>query len=88
MRLGELARILTDSGQIFIASLSDIDDYDIEYLRMLTSPNDFIVVHIGTNCFSTFIPDIDIESCENDDVVVDAVYKLLRDEEVIPEYTI
>ena len=37
---------------------------------------------------SLFIPDIDIESCENDDEVVDAVYKLLRDEEVIPEYTI
>ena len=88
LRLGELARIFTDSGQIFITSLNDIDDYDIEYLRMLTAPNDFIVVNIGKNSFTTFTVDIDVESSEADDVAIKAVFQLLRNEKVIPEYII
>jgi len=31
--MGELARILTDSGQILITAISDIDDYDLETLK-------------------------------------------------------
>lgn len=88
LRLGELARILTDSGQIFITSLKDIDDYDIEYLKMLTAPNEFIVVNIGKNSFSTFRVDIDIESCDNDESAVEDVFNLLKSENVIPDYII
>ena len=88
LRLGELARILTDSGQIFITSLKDIDDYDIEYLKLLTAPSDFIVINIGKNSFSTFKVDIDIESCDNDESAVEDAFNLLKSEKVIPDYII
>lgn len=46
-RLGELARILTDSGQIPITSLPDADEYDVRTLELLNSPNEILVVRLA-----------------------------------------
>lgn len=48
-RLGELARIFTDSGILFITSLSDADSYDLELLARLTEPNEFLHVSFVAN---------------------------------------
>lgn len=87
-RLGELARILTDSGQIFITSLPDVDDYDLEKLKLLNQPNDILVVNIGRNNFTEYKVNLDLN--ENIDLIsaIDDIYKLLKEEEIIPDFSI
>ncbi|HNX52960.1 MAG TPA: sulfate adenylyltransferase subunit CysN, partial [Pontiellaceae bacterium] len=43
-RIGELARIMTDAGLIFISSLERADEYDLQRLKILNSPNELFVV--------------------------------------------
>lgn len=46
-RLGELARILTDAGTIFITALSKVDAFDLALLGKLTAPHEFLHVSLG-----------------------------------------
>ena len=46
-RLGELARIMTDAGMIFITTVSDVEDHDIEKLKLLNEPSEILVVSVG-----------------------------------------
>jgi len=48
-RFGELARIMTDAGMLFITSFSDADKYDLELLARLTAPNEFLHVSMNGN---------------------------------------
>ncbi len=87
-RLGELARILTDSGQIFITALSGIDDYDLEMLKMLNTPAEILVVCVGSNLFTRFALDLVIPAHVSVNEAVSRIYDLLRQKEVIVEYYI
>lgn len=87
-RLGELARIMTDSGQIFITTVSDVDDYDIEKLKILSHPNDIIVVNVGENIFSSFKPNLDFSKDISFETAVSEIYQLLKEEEIIPDFVI
>jgi len=86
--LGELARILTDSGLIFITALSGIDDYDLETLEMLNAPAEILVICIGPNPFSRFEVDLVIQANTCIDKAIPQINDLLREKEVIPEYYI
>jgi bifunctional enzyme CysN/CysC len=46
-QLGELARLLTGAGLLFITSLDDIDQHDLERLRRLNEPQELFVVAWG-----------------------------------------
>ncbi|MEI6437132.1 MAG: GTP-binding protein [Candidatus Omnitrophota bacterium] len=59
-RLGELARIMTEAGFIFITTVSDVDDHDIESLRLLNQPAEIIVVSVGDHGFGRFTPDVQL----------------------------
>ncbi|MDC7224857.1 MAG: GTP-binding protein [Spirochaetales bacterium] len=87
-RLGELARILTDSGQIFITTVSDVDDYDLKRLKMLNEPNDILVVNVGTNHFSDFPVNIELNGSEGNQTAIEQIYQILKEEDIIPDYTI
>jgi bifunctional enzyme CysN/CysC len=87
-RIGELARILTDAGLIFITTIDDADDYDIEILKQLNEPSDILVVNLGENTFSRYHPDLQISAGGR---VVDAVKEvasMLKTKEIIIEYQI
>ncbi len=86
--LGELARILADSGQIFITALSGVDDYDLETLRTLNSPAEILVICVGPNLFSRFDVDLIIPAGVAVDEIIPRIDALLRAKEVIPEYYI
>jgi bifunctional enzyme CysN/CysC len=43
-RLGELARIFTDAGLIFITALENVDQHDLEKLKLLNEPHELFVV--------------------------------------------
>ena len=87
-RIGELARILTDAGLIFITTIDDADDYDIETLKLLNEPNDILVINRGESSFSRYQPDLQLA---DGGVVADAVSlvaDLLKAREIIIDYQI
>ena len=86
--LGELARILTDSGQIFITALPGIDDDDLETLSMLNSPAEILVVCVGPKAFSRYSVDFIIPAGKAIDEAVADVYEILREKEIVMEYNI
>ena len=45
--LGEIAHFLTDSGQIVLTTVADLDVYEAETLRILNQPNDILIVRMG-----------------------------------------
>ena len=87
-RIGELSRILTDAGLIFITPIEDIDDYDLEKIKVLTSPYESLVINIGESRFEKHPPDITIHGSGDIDEILISVLKLLSDKQVIPDYVI
>ena len=87
-RIGELARIITDAGLIFITTIDDADDYDIETLRQLNEPSEILVINLGENSFSRYHPDLLIPSGGTVAEAVKKVADLLKTKEIIIEYQI
>ncbi len=87
-RIGELARIITDAGLIFITTIDDADDYDIETLKQLNEPSDILVVNLGENSFSHYHPDLQIPAGGSVSDAVKEVTDLLKTKEIIIEYQI
>lgn len=81
-QIGELARIFTDSGQIFITSIFNLDDYEAEKLKLLNQPNEILVLSVGESPFNNFKPDAII----NADGALDEVCELLKKQEIILDY--
>ncbi len=87
-RIGELGRILTDAGLIFINSIDRVDDYDLTRLKALNSPNELLVIAIGATTVKEEQINLQLEA---DGVTVEQV-KQIEDEldrhTGLPEYTI
>lgn len=87
-RLGELARILTDSGQIFITSLAEADEYDVRTLELLNSPNEVLVVRLGPADDARFPAHLTLPVGIAPEAGTAAVCQLLREKKVIVDYQI
>ncbi len=87
-QIGELARIFTDAGQIFITSVFDLDDYEAEKLKLLNQPNEIIIVNVGQSPFNSFKPDSNISTGRSLDSTVDSICDLLKQQEIILDYYI
>ena len=87
-RLGELARILTDSGQIFITSLSGVDDYDLKAIELLNQPYEILVVSVGPSPFSSYPVALSLDIGLGIEAGVECVCALLKAKRVIDEYCI
>ena len=87
-RIGELARIMTDAGLIFITAIDNADEYDLEKLKLLNYPNEILVVNVGENYFSKFKTDLNLPA--NPPVVeaTDKTMQLLTESDIIPSYCI
>ena len=85
-RLGELARIITDSGQIFITTIDDVDDFDIEKLKLLNEPNEILVINIGDSNLNKFPVNLALDAYEKPEIAVEKIFQLLREKEIILEY--
>jgi len=86
-RLGELARIVTDSGQIFITIYDGADDYDIEKLKRLCSPNELFVIAVGESLLKDVEANVHLAGLAADSAVAEIV-KMLSVNNIIPEYCI
>jgi bifunctional enzyme CysN/CysC len=87
-RIGELARIMTDAGLIFITTIGDADDYDTQRLKLLNSPNDLLVVSLGDEQLKKHEADIKLESNPDIEKSLEQIMKLLSSKSIIPEYCI
>ncbi len=87
-RLGELSRIMTDAGLIFISTFDGATDYDIDRIRKLNSPNELFVIHLGDDEFESTSVDIALGENEDSDVSVSKVLAKLSVYSIIPEYSI
>ena len=87
-RIGELARIMTDAGLIFVSSLDKVDDYDFETLKLLSFPNEVLLVNVGER---TLRDDRNIIDIPLGDSTVEALNRILRElsrHQVLPDYQI
>jgi len=85
-RLGELARIMTDAGMIFITTVDDADDYDVEKLKFLNEPHEILVINVGENNFDRYPVDLEIPARKNPEAAVSGILKLLKAKDIILEY--
>ncbi len=86
-RLGELARIMTDAGLIFITTIHSLNNYELERLKLLNTPNEFFVISVGQDENSDIAADIDLGT-NPDSADVSRVISLLGAQKIIPEYCI
>jgi bifunctional enzyme CysN/CysC len=87
-QLGELARLMTDSGLLFITTLADADDYDLEVLRTLNEPNELFVVSVGENLLDSFPADVNVPEAVELNTGVRTVMDELGSREVLIDYVI
>ncbi|MCD6396173.1 MAG: adenylyl-sulfate kinase [Spirochaetaceae bacterium] len=87
-RLGELSRIMTDAGLIFISTLDDADEYDLESIRQLNSPNELIVVNVGKNNLDENSVSLNLNENPDMNEAVKNILNLLSVYQVIPDYCI
>lgn len=85
-RLGELAHVFTDAGLIFITSMYECDDAELDILTVLSQPFEILVVTCGLNPFSQRVPDAQIEDAVTLEEAKGILTRLLADREVVPEY--
>jgi len=88
-RLGELARIMTDSGQIFIVTLTECDAYDREILARLNAPYEIAFIAIqrdslepNSKAVLAISPDVSVAEA------VESIGRYLQRESIIADYTI
>lgn len=84
--LGELGRIVAESGQVFITTASDLDDFDVETLRILAAPGEVLVIQVGPSSFTGFQPSFVMEENEPLDSAVEKIGAFLKQKEILLEY--
>ncbi|MHC4871959.1 MAG: GTP-binding protein [Planctomycetota bacterium] len=87
LQLGKIARIMTESGLLFITVLVDADEADLEKLRILNDPNELFVVNLGTSS-SEGSGHVNIEPDLEEETAIQEITKSLNAENVIPDYMI
>ncbi len=88
-QLGELAHLMTDAGLILITSITNIDEYELETLKKLNSPNRAFVVNVGENRFAEKQVDLVLIENEDSDSAVKKIVEMLVKSLVLdPEYFI
>jgi bifunctional enzyme CysN/CysC len=86
--LGEVAHLFTDSGQIFISTVSNLDDVEAEILKELTKPNDIVVINIGESRFNDFPVHLQLDTPINKEDALSKIYMLLQDQLGFSNYSI
>jgi hypothetical protein len=87
-RLGELARIMTDAGLIFISSLDRADEVDLQRIKTLNLPNELFVVRLGGPASQEFAEDVVVPPGTAATDAVQAIVRELTRAQVILDYTI
>jgi len=87
-RVGELAKIFTDAGLIFITTLTDIDRYDMETIALLTSPSEAFIINQGNEAIDLEKVALKLDPQQDSKSAVKKICSLLSEKEIILEYYI
>ncbi len=87
-RIGELGRILTDAGLIFISALDRIDPYELALLKHLNSPNELLVIRVGSAPVGDQYIDLALPAGLDKSDAIARVKQELNRQRVLPEYAI
>ena len=87
-RLGETAHLFTDAGFVFIATVSNLEQYELNILRKLTTPGDVLVVGVDDYILSDDNIDLSIASKDDYNVSIDNIINLLTRKQYLPDYII
>jgi bifunctional enzyme CysN/CysC len=85
-RLGEVSHLFTDAGLILIATISDLDDYELETINTLNQPSDFRIINVGPNRFSRTQVDLQIDTLTDPAAAVQEIKQLLTTQQYLIEY--
>lgn len=85
-RLGEVSHLFTDAGLILIATISDLDDYELETINTLNQPSDFRIINVGPNRFSRANVDLQIDTLTDPTTAVQQIKQLLTTQRYLIEY--
>ena len=85
-RVGEMAHLFTDAGMIFITSVSDLDDHELDLIDTLNKPNELLVVNVGENRLSRREADLQIDKVDIESLR--RINELLQSKNYLPEYTL
>ncbi len=87
-RLGELARILTGAGLIYITSIESLDTYEKNKLEKLNSPNDILFISINEQRLANTHKELSFpKNFAEEDIIKNIILKLNK-LSIIPEYCI
>jgi len=85
-RLGEVSHLFTDAGLILIATISDLDDYELDTINTLNQPSDFRIINVGPNRFSRANVDLQIDDVSDPADAVHEIKQLLTAKQYLIEY--
>ncbi len=85
-RLGETAHLFTDAGLIVVASIADLDDFELETLDTLNQPGDLVVVNVGEVQLSRRKPDLVLEQVDLE--ALGKLHGLLLEKQLLQDYQI
>lgn len=77
-RLGDMARVVTDTGTLLITTVTDADDYDLDKLKQLNAPNEIFVVNMGDNNFDRYPVDLLLEYRADTDLAASQIIDKLK----------
>jgi bifunctional enzyme CysN/CysC len=86
-RLGELARIMTDSGMIFITAMPEVDRHELRILRELVLPQEILAIRVGRGTHRDEGEDLHITT-EDPVEASRQAENALKKEEILPEFAI
>ena len=85
-RLGEIAHLFTDAGLILIATVSDLEAYELGVLKMLNHPGQTLVVGLDAVTLSSSQQDLALDSNNNPEETATRIAALLTERNYLPEY--
>ncbi len=85
-RLGEMAHLFTDAGQILISTVSDLDDAEAKFLQALSEPMQVLAITVGQSLLDQFPVEWNFRPNEDPLQAVEKIREILRKKDVIPDY--
>jgi bifunctional enzyme CysN/CysC len=85
-RLGEVSHLFTDAGLILVATISDLDEYELEMVKTLNRPNDCRVINVGANRFAEEKIDLQVDDLSDQAAAIQQIKDMLVQKKYLIEY--